>query len=307
MRLDQIRADPDFDNLRLPPSPSELEKLAASMKAEGLHVPIILIESPEGDGYFLRAGFRRTAAARLLKWEEIPAIILPLDTPVVAEYWTNLIENSARDKLTSYEIAHAAQTMRDKFGVKASEFATKAGYSESYVVELLRCIDRLPPKIVEIWKDKAPIPVALYYKWTNLDPESAIKQMLVYCGRHPKIVEGWTPPQGLRKSLPIKMASEAGLRRMQRLRFAVEVARALDEPTRKLCLQVIDFCTGARDSVPGVYDNSVKQRVYKSRRREDLEPAEPDPELLADVASSDLDLPSSLQILYPDAKSKTGL
>jgi hypothetical protein len=41
---------------------------------------------------------------------------------------------------------------------------------------------------------------------------------------------------------------------MQQLRFAVEVARQLDEKTRSLCLMVIDFCSGARDDVPSVHE-----------------------------------------------------
>jgi len=241
------------------------------MKSEGLHVPIIVIPSHQPDHFFIRAGFRRTAAARLLRWKQIPAIILPQDTPVVSEYWTNVVENSARDRLTSFEVANAARTMRDKFGVKAPEFARKAGFSESYVLQLLRCLDRLPQPIIDVWRDRAPIPVALYDKWSNLDPDSAIKQMLIYRGRNPKIVGDWQPPTSLKlRAHPIKMASAAGLRRMQRLRFAIEVARSLDEKTRKLGLDLVDFCSGAKDSVSGIYDNSVKQRMYKSRRKEDL-------------------------------------
>ena len=274
--IDLIREDPNFQNLRLPPTTDELKKLADSMNAEGLHVPVIVIQSPDG-GFYLRAGFRRTAAARSLGWKHVPAIILPLDTPLVAEYWTNVVENAARDKLTSYEVAHAAKTMRDEFGVRSAEFAEKAGFSESYVLQLLRCIDNLPPQIVEVWRDRAPIPVAMYDKWSHLDATSAVKQMLIYCGRHPKIVDGWTPPPNLRRdSHPLKMASAAGLRRMQRLRFAVEVARSLDDETRKICLQVVDFCSGASDAVPNIYDSSARLRTYKSRQRRDLPPSDVD-------------------------------
>lgn len=289
--------DPEFKNLRLPPTEDELRKLSDSMRSEGLHVPIIVIPSHLEGRFYLRAGFRRTAAARLLKWSQIPAIILPPDTPIESEYWTNVVENSARDKLTSYEVAHAARTMRDQFGIKAGEFATKAGFSESYIQQLLRCIDRLPPPIVEIWRDRAPIPVALYDKWSNLDHDSAIKQMLIYCGRNPKVVGDWQPPVGLKqRAHPIRMANAAGLRRMQRVRFAIEVARSLDEKTRRVCLEIVDFCSGAKDSVPGVYDNSTKQRMYKSRRKQDLEPPTESPTVDELIADDDLDGASVLKM-----------
>jgi ParB/RepB/Spo0J family partition protein len=273
--LELIRDDPHFQNLRLEPTAEELSGLAESMRIEGLKVPIEVI--PSGEGYCVRCGFRRTRAARQLGWTTIPAIVLPADTPVVDEYWTNIIENSARSRLTSYEIAHAARTMREKFKVGPTEFSQRAGITERYVYKLLRCIDKLPPEIVEVWRDRAPIPIDLYDKWTNLHPEEAVKAMLQYCGRHPKVVGEWSPPPKLlqdRKTKLIKMASAAGLARMQRVRFAVEVARTLDERTRKLCVQLVDFCTGARDDVPGVFDNQTKVRAYKSRRREDLEKME---------------------------------
>lgn len=273
--LESIVDDPRFTNLRLDPTDEEMTALAESMRVEGLKVPIEII--PSGKAFCVRCGFRRTRAARLLRWTTIPAIILAADTPVIDEYWTNIIENSARSRLTSYEIAHAARTMREKFRVGASEFARKAGLSETYVYKLLRCIDKLPPEIVEIWRDRAPIPIDLYDKWTNLHPEEAVKAMLQYCGRHPQVVGEWSPPPKMiadRKAKILKMASAAGLARMQRLRFAVEVARSLDEKTRKLMVQLVDFCTGARDDVPGVFDNTSKVRMYKSRRREDLEKME---------------------------------
>ena len=71
---------------------------------------------------------------------------------------------------------------------------------------------------------------------------------------------------------------------MQRIRFAVEVARTIDEKTRAVCLKIVDYCSGARDDVPLIFDPKTKLRPYKSRRREDLdvplpeeEPPEPDP------------------------------
>lgn len=272
--LDRIREDPSFTNVRLRASSEQMDQLVESMRREGIKVPIEVVTTTDPEPYFyVRAGFRRTTAARMLRWKKIPAIVLPADTPVVDEYWTNIIENSSRSQLTTYEIACAARTMRSKFGIQGREFALRAGYSESYVGNLLRCIDRLPQEILDVWRDGAPIPVDIYHKWSSLRPEEAIREMVSYCGHHPKVVKQWRPPPATKeKAHPTRMASVTGLSRMQRLRFAAEAARALTDRERGLCLHVIDFCSGARDDVPEVYDG--KQRAHQDQSRGDLAPPE---------------------------------
>lgn len=267
--IDKITADPNFDNLRLDPTDDELQSLAESMKLEGLKVPIEVLPHPTG--YHVRAGFRRTRAARYLDWKLIPAIVLPADTPLIDEYWTNIIENSARSTLSTYEIAHAARIMRDKFGIKANEFASRAGYSDSHVSNLLRCIDHLPPEIITEWQQRAPIPLSLYINWASLRPSEAIKAMMVYSGRHPHVTREWKPSTATtnQKKTAIKTTTTIGLSRMQRLRLAVEVASTLNQATRELCMKVIDYCTGARDDVPGVYDGG---RVRTGPKPQDHEP-----------------------------------
>lgn len=276
--VDRVRDDPRFTNVRLDASETSLLELSESMKHEGLKVPIIVIPAPGSDDlFYIRAGFRRTKVARLLRWKQIAAIILPTDTPVVEEYWINIIENSARSRLSTYEVAMAARTMRDNFRIKPSEFAMRAGFSASYVANLLRCLDRLPEEVLKPWRQRQPIPVELYIAWSSLDPDDAIKMMLTYANRNPRVVGTWKPdPETRLKVHPIKMASAQGLARMQRVRFAIEVARDLDAKTRALCVRVVDYCSGARRDVPGIYDPETKQRIYKSRRREDLPPTMPD-------------------------------
>jgi ParB/RepB/Spo0J family partition protein len=274
--LEQIVPDPEFVNLRLPPSDEEVELRADSMRREGIKVPLILIESlipPAGELplYHVRAGFRRELAARRLKWKAVPTIVLPPGTPVVDEYWTNIVENASRSKLSSYEVARAAKIMRDKFKTTPRDFAVRAGYSESYVVNLLRSLDQLPPEIVEVWKDQAPIPVDLYVKWSSLSHQEALQAMQTYTGRNPKVVRDWRPPPEVQAKLrTIKLASTAGLARMQRLRFAVEAARELSERERDLCLRVVDYCSGARDDVPQVYSPEDEKKSKKTEEKREL-------------------------------------
>lgn len=275
--LDLVVDDPEFPNLRLPASEEEIADLAESMRHEGLKVPIIVVSSPPPDPRFhLRAGFRRRAAARKLGWTKIPAIVHSHDMPLVEEYWTHVLENT-RSRLSSYEIALSAQVMRDRFHVPPAEFAVKAGYSETYVTNLLRAIDRLPTEVVDVWKQKAPIPIEYYVRWSSLEPGEAVKMMLSYCGHHQRAAGGWRPPAEVKERYrPSRTATAKGLKRMTRLRFAVEVVHHMDDATRTLCLQIIDYCTGSREDVPGVYDPAKKLRPYRSRRRDDLDESEKD-------------------------------
>lgn len=284
--LDQILPDPNFENLRLKAQDEELTLLYESIKHEGLKVPIIVVEAGKGlPGFHVRAGFRRTEVIRRLGWKHIFAVVLPANTPISEEYWTNIIENSARSRLSTYEIASSAKTMRDKFRVKAADFGRRAGYDEKYIQNLLRCIDRLPEEIIGYWKEKKPIPLSLYTQWAGLTQEEATKQLHIYVGRNPQIVKGWRPAslneRTKERNLTLKVASARGLARMQQVRFAVEVARCLDSKTRDLCIKMIDFCSGARNDVPGIFDLDKKTRMYKSRRRQDLVMPVPD-ELIPD-------------------------
>jgi ParB/RepB/Spo0J family partition protein len=273
VELEQIVDDPNFANLRLQVEEKELRELSESMRHEGLKVPITLIAISENSlQFYIRAGFRRTKVARQLGWKKIPAVILPHNTPTVEEYWTNIIENSARSRLHSYEIACASRIMRDRFHITPRDFAVRAGYSESYVHNLLRCLDRLPDPVLDAWRTKSPIPVDLYIKWSIMEPSEAVKMMMSYAGRNPQVVKDWQPPTKRQRPLLIKMASTRGLQRMQQARFAFSVSRLLNEPTRALCLYLIDFCSGGRDDVPGIYNPRQKQHMYQSRRKRDLKP-----------------------------------
>lgn len=273
VNVDLIREDPTFQNLRQVTNDDDMLELTESIKFEGLKVPIKIIEgNRDREYFFVRAGFRRLKVVQLLKWKKIPAIILPYNTPEKEEYWTNIIENSARSRLTTYEIANAARAMRGRFHVTPREFALRAGYSESYVINLLRCIDRLPEEILSEWEGRAPIPTTLLMDWAKMEHTEAIKMMLVYKNRHERITKGWTPsPEAKARVSILRMASATGIKRMQRARFAIEVARSLDPKTRELALKIIDFCTGARNDIPGIHDAEEKRRMYKSRRREDRE------------------------------------
>lgn len=269
--LDDIRDDPGFHNCRLAAPEEGLDLLGGSMSREGLKVPIVVVEAPPpNEWYHLRAGFRRVAAARKLGWKKIPAIVLPHDTPADEGQWINIIENSSRNDLTSHELASAAKKMRDEHGVDAEEFAARAGYSVGHIRNLLRCLDQLPVEVKTEWQNRAPIPLDSYVQWAALKPVEATKEMLKFQGRNPRVTKGWSPPPEVRQKVrPRKLATAAGMDRLSRLRYAIEVARELTEPERALCLAIADFCAGSREDVPRVYSGGREVNPSRTRRRED--------------------------------------
>lgn len=290
-----ILDDPHFKNQRLDMDKEKLAELTTSMMHEGLKMPIVVIEMSGDTPYFhVRAGFRRIAAARQLGWKHIACIVLPDTTPASDEYWTNIIENSARTDLSTYELACAIRTMRDKFKVTSVEFAARTGYSISHIENLLRCLNQLPDEVLEQWKGPSRIPYCMFLKWTSLSPSEAISNMHRYAHQHPEVPLGWSSPHPATESIPARpkihgsrltTASVSGLKRMQQARVAFAVNTNLDRKTQILALHIIDFCSGGRDDIPGHF--TPKKKAKTDRVAELKLPDMPDVD-----SNSDLPLPS---------------
>lgn len=270
IELALIKDDPTFVNTRVHEDAlrpelhtnegQKLEDLEASMRDEGLKVPIVVVEGPRC--YFLRAGFRRTKIARKLCWKKIPAIVFPADTPQKDEYWINILENATRKQLSTYESARAAQLMRDKFGVTAAEFSRKAGYSESHVSKLLTCVDKLPEQLLEQWKVGAGLSFDEWYQLALMDPEHAMRRFWSLTGQRPKDVLKELTERGKGgKKIPPAWLSD----RMMRLYEGIEGSE-LEPRTRGVVLRAVEICMCTRDFIPGVYEPR-RQGEYSKRAR----------------------------------------
>lgn len=284
--LPSVIVDKKFKDARLHEDPihpdwhategQHISDLSESMQNEGLKVPIVVVgigEKGKEKIFLLRAGGRRRKAALQLGWKAIPAIVLPEEMPDHWQYWYNILENCNRKNLTTYELAASIRHMRDTFGVKPSEFARRTGYSPSYVTNLLGCIDRLPPYLVEQWRDGARIALDQWISLSYLEHEDAVRvfQRMV----------GMTPKDRLRRALKGRRRSlppPRWISRMQRLYVGIEGSE-LPPRTRDLVLRAIEVCMGQSDDVPGVYEPG-KQRKYEAKarlRRELALPELPDP------------------------------
>lgn len=269
--LHLTREDPDFTDIRINDDPlhpewaanegQKLSDLEESMDAEGIKIPIVVQISDDGESLLVRAGSRRRKTAMKLGWQEIPAIILPSNVPFVTVHWLNILENLTRKTVSTYEIAVKAKLMRDDFDVTPSEFARKTGFSISHVCNLLGCIDRLPPYLIEQWKMGARIALDQWISLSHLEHEQAIKFFQRWIGLTPKDRMRAADANERRKPLP----PPRWLDRMQRLYIGVE-GSDLEPRTRSLAIKVIEFCMGMSNDVPGVYEPR-KQKMYERKAR----------------------------------------
>ncbi len=256
IELDHILDDPGFKNFRLTMNPASLDELKTSIDLEGLKVPIVVVEATHPGRFHVRAGFRRTLAVRHLGWKAIPAIVLPLDTPEAEEYWVNIIENTAREKLSTYELANAARMMRDRFGIRPDMFARKSSHSLDYINRLLVCIDHLPPEVLQSWQRGDRVPLDILVKLSTMTPIEAIKNLRLWFGQH-RITADESLAR-LKKPgtvKPEKLWTITGLERTQKLMLAIKMSN-LDPKTKRLAMDIVEFCQGARKRIDGVVDEN---------------------------------------------------
>ena len=124
----------DFD-------PAALQRLADSIKAEGVIQPIVVRPAAKPTGtvaYELVAGERRWRAAQLAGLTQIPAIIKKLDDRQIAE-WA-LIENLQREDLNPMERAEAFQHLLTTFGLTHDQVADRVGVERPSVSNSLRLL-----------------------------------------------------------------------------------------------------------------------------------------------------------------------
>ena len=280
--IDKVFIDPEFNYARVHEDPlhpewfsnegQHLADLEETMREEGLKDPIEV--QMKGDEYMLRAGTRRWKAARKLGWKLIPATVIPPNIPLEWQYWSAVIRNTARKSLGTYEVALAAKTARDEFDTTATEFAKKAGYTTGYVSNLLRCIDNLPPYLLDQWRDGARVTLEQWITLSHLRHEDAIKLYRKWMGYTPTDRMRDVSKSARRKPLP----PPRWLDRMMRLYIGVE-GSDLTPRVRDHVLHAIEHCMGTRDGIPNVYEPK-KHKIFEKKaelRRQLKMPDLPEP------------------------------
>ncbi len=114
-----------------------LKDLSKSIETHGVLQPILVRIS--GDKYEIIAGERRYRASRLARLENIPAIVMDVDSENAAKL--ALIENVQREDLNPIEEARAYKQLMSDFKLKHEELANAIGKSRAYISNSLRLLN----------------------------------------------------------------------------------------------------------------------------------------------------------------------
>lgn len=178
----EILVDTDL-NSRKTVDPKKIDKLAQSIKTQGVINPPLLIRTAQLGGryeshnepYVLICGFRRQAAMDINAEaagidntkQENDYRVAPVEWNIADALMANLTENLAREDLTTYELAMQCVELREQYGLAAkdissrvkahdSEIGDRKPLSEAHVNNLMRCATSLHEEILKAWQDGHP-------------------------------------------------------------------------------------------------------------------------------------------------------
>jgi len=121
---------------------ASLDRLAASIKADGLMQPVVARKAQEGDGYEIIAGERRWRAAKKAGLAALPVLIRDVDDQQAAEL--ALIENLQREDLNPLDRAQAFASLVEQFDLTHAQVADRVGIDRSSVSNLIRLLELAP-------------------------------------------------------------------------------------------------------------------------------------------------------------------
>jgi ParB family transcriptional regulator, chromosome partitioning protein len=143
LEVSQVRPNPRqprrvFDN-------DAIERLAESVRADGVVQPIIVRDA--GDGYEIVAGERRWRAAQLAGLRTIPSLVRSADERELLIL--ALAENVAREDLNAVDQARAYAVLADELDLSQTEIARRVGKSRPAVANTMRLLE-LPDDVLEM-------------------------------------------------------------------------------------------------------------------------------------------------------------
>ena len=138
---------PSLTNPRKNFNPAKLTELADSIKASGVHQPILVRPLPgervadteRNVAYEIVSGERRYRASLQAGVKTIPAIVRSMSDSQVLD--AQIVENLQRDNLTPLEEAEGYERIQQHNSLGAREVAKRIGMSPSYVLARLKLLD----------------------------------------------------------------------------------------------------------------------------------------------------------------------
>ena len=139
--------EPSLTNPRKNFNPAKLAELTESIKASGVHQPVLVrplpggrvADTPRGVQYELVCGERRYRASVDAGVATIPALVRALTDEQVLEI--QIVENLIRDDLTELEEAEGYEALMAHANITADQVGAKIGKSRSYVYGRLKLLD----------------------------------------------------------------------------------------------------------------------------------------------------------------------
>lgn len=127
----------------------KLQSLIESIQRKGILQPILVRQAGE-NSFKIIAGERRWRAAKSLKLEQVPVIVLSCSNRDALEI--GLIENLQRQDLNAIEEAEAILQLQEEFALTQEQISAGIGKSRSHVANMLRLND-LSPKIKDMLRN----------------------------------------------------------------------------------------------------------------------------------------------------------
>jgi ParB family chromosome partitioning protein len=143
-QIEDVYPAPDQPRRRFPDA--ELDELAASIRAHGVIMPLV-VRPRAGGGYALIAGERRWRAAQRAGLHEVPVVVQDVDTREAFE--RALVENLQRQDLDPLEEAAAFHRLADEFGLTQDQIAERVGKDRSTIANAIRLL-KLPAPVREL-------------------------------------------------------------------------------------------------------------------------------------------------------------
>jgi len=152
VHLDPDQLTPNRHQPRQAFDDASLDRLAASIKADGLMQPVVVRPKDKssqegggagsGGGYEIIAGERRWRAAKKAGLTALPVLIREVDEQQAAEL--ALVENLQREDLNPLDRAGAFAHLIERFSLTHAQVAERVGVERSSVSNMIRLLELAP-------------------------------------------------------------------------------------------------------------------------------------------------------------------
>ena len=143
---------PSKDQVRITFNEEKLDELALSLKQQGQEVPIKV--RPNGKGYEIIYGHRRTEASKRAGLKTIDAIVEDVDDTEALR--KQVVENEYRERVPDVEKAKGYLKLLEKIGCSQRKLGSLLGISPQYLGLQLNALDAID-KGVEVYSSSGDI------------------------------------------------------------------------------------------------------------------------------------------------------